>query len=134
MTSRLIPANRNATARTFRRLKFTFSTPVISRWTQLQMRSPHWSGALSVHVQGFWHGRLAEPAMKKPVPNCVLDPCFQQRGKYVRQENSNREGSIAGYRCGFGRGLPGRNPARRGKNGRQHLSQVELSDNYQCTH
>ena len=27
---------------------------------------------------------------------------------YVRQENSNRHGSIAGYWCGFGRGLPER--------------------------
>jgi len=37
-----------ATARTFRRLKFTFLTPVISNWTRLQIRSRHWFEPLSL--------------------------------------------------------------------------------------
>jgi len=52
-TCRSISANRNATARTFQTLKFTFSTRVISHWIRLPMRSPHWSEALSVlQVEG----------------------------------------------------------------------------------
>jgi|SRR5215471_10806666 len=48
-------------------LKFTFSTPVISPWNQLQMRSPHWSETLSVlHVEGCWRGTLAEAARRTP--------------------------------------------------------------------
>jgi len=35
-------------AGTCRMLKFTSSTPVISHWTRLQMRSPPWSEASSV--------------------------------------------------------------------------------------
>jgi len=54
-------ANRNATARTHRTRKFTFSMPVISRWTRLQMKSPSWSEDLSLlHVQDFWRGKPAE--------------------------------------------------------------------------
>jgi hypothetical protein len=38
-----------------RTLRFTFSTPGISPWTRLPMKSPHWSEALSVrHAEGFW--------------------------------------------------------------------------------
>jgi len=40
---------------------FTFSMPVISRWTRLQMKSPSWSEDLSLlHVQDFWRGKPAE--------------------------------------------------------------------------
>jgi hypothetical protein len=40
---------------------FTFSMPVISRWTRLQMRSPSWCEDLPpLHVQDFWRGKLAE--------------------------------------------------------------------------
>src|SRR6267143_5607804 len=63
MTSRLIPASRNATARTFRRLKFTFSTPVISHWTRRLMRSPHWSEPLSLlHVRSRRRGAPVDAA------------------------------------------------------------------------
>jgi hypothetical protein len=53
--------NRKPIAGMFRTLRFTFSTPVISHWTRLPTRSPHWSGTLSVlHVEGSRRGKLAE--------------------------------------------------------------------------
>src|SRR5258705_772768 len=107
MTSRSTPANRNATARMFRTLKFTFLTPDISHWTRLQMRSPHWSEALSVlYVERSWRGTMARPSTRTPAKHPYWIRPFKQRGIYVKQENSNRHGSIAGYWCGFGRGLP----------------------------
>src|SRR4051812_36060884 len=45
MTSRSTSRSRKRIAGMCRALKFTFSTPGISRWTRLQMRSPHWSEA-----------------------------------------------------------------------------------------
>src|SRR5205823_11722887 len=67
MTSRLTPANRSATERMFRTLKGTSSTPGISRWTWLLMRSPHWSETLSVlHVEGCGHGALGEAFQTDP--------------------------------------------------------------------
>src|SRR6266478_2104652 len=48
MTSRSTSRNRKPIAGTCPTLKSTFSTPVISHWTRLQMRSPHWSEAFSV--------------------------------------------------------------------------------------
>src|SRR6185437_14899769 len=54
MTSRSISRSRKPIAGMCRTLKFTFSMPVISRWTRLRMRSPHWSKALLVlHVEGY---------------------------------------------------------------------------------
>src|SRR6266566_4284073 len=45
--------NRRPIVATCRTLKFTFSRPVISHWTRLQMRSPRWSEALSaLNVEG----------------------------------------------------------------------------------
>src|SRR5260370_12182961 len=65
MTSRSIPANRSAIARTYRTLKFTFSTPVISHWTLLQMRSPHWSEPLSLlHAGSCRRGAPADAAIE----------------------------------------------------------------------
>jgi len=59
MTSRSISASRSATAKTYRMLKFTFSMQVTSAWTELTIRSPHWSENLSaLQVQGFYHGGL----------------------------------------------------------------------------
>src|SRR5207247_10315617 len=70
MTSRSTSRSRKPIAGTCRTLKCTFSTPVISHWTRLQMKSPHWSEALSVlHVEGSWCGRLAEAAMRTPATN-----------------------------------------------------------------
>jgi len=52
MSPRLTPRSRKPTPEMCRRLKFTLSTAVISHWTRLPMRSPHWSGASSVlHVE-----------------------------------------------------------------------------------
>src|SRR4029077_7161477 len=65
MTSRSILANRNATERTCRTLKSTFSRLVSSHWTQLPMRSPHWSGTLSVlPVESCRRGALADAAIE----------------------------------------------------------------------
>ena len=65
LISRSTSANRSATTRMFRKLKFTFSTPVILHWTRLPKRSPHWSESLSArHVKTCWRDALAEPAMK----------------------------------------------------------------------
>jgi len=44
--------------------RFTFSKPVISHWTRLRMRSPHWSEALSVlHVECSRRGQAREVCM-----------------------------------------------------------------------
>src|ERR1700731_3124286 len=65
MTCRSIPANRNAIAKTFPRLKFTFSRPVTSHWTPPPMRSPHWSETLSVHyAKSCTGGARAELAVR----------------------------------------------------------------------
>ena len=42
----------SAIARMCRTLKFTLSMAVISHWTRLQMRSPHWSETLSASSRG----------------------------------------------------------------------------------
>src|SRR5260221_5980761 len=61
MTSRSTSRSRKPIAGTCPTLTFTCSTPVISHWTRLQMRSPHWFEALSVlQVEDSWHGTLAE--------------------------------------------------------------------------
>jgi hypothetical protein len=61
------PGERSVTAWMYRTLKFTFSTPVISHWTRLQMRSPRWSAILSaLHVESCRRGALAEDAMRTP--------------------------------------------------------------------
>ena len=52
MISRSISRSQKRIAGTCRMLKFTSSTPVISHWTRLQMRSPPWSEASSVpHIE-----------------------------------------------------------------------------------
>src|SRR6476660_8915712 len=65
MTARSSSRSRKRIATMCRMLTFTCSTPVISHWTRLPMRSPHWSATLSVlHVEGSWRGTLAEDAMR----------------------------------------------------------------------
>src|ERR1700675_894570 len=83
MTSRSTPASRNATAKTFRTLKFTFSTPVISHWTQLLMRSPHWSEPLSLLRVGIC-------SRGAPVDAALLTPSLEGRMKMTAKVDSER--------------------------------------------
>src|ERR1700680_3226706 len=65
MTSRSTSRSRKPIAGTCRTLKFTFSTPVISHWTRLQMRSPHWSEALSLFRQDISPTSTSSPSSIK---------------------------------------------------------------------
>src|SRR5271155_4157737 len=66
MTSRSISVSRNATAPTCPTPRFTFSTPVISRWTRLQMKLRRWLGTLSALPLSPRGGKRAEVRVCKP--------------------------------------------------------------------
>src|ERR1700722_11652850 len=61
MTCRLTSRSQRLIAGTYQTLNFTFSTPVISPWTRLRMRSPRWCETLSdLYVKGFRNRWLSE--------------------------------------------------------------------------
>src|ERR1700732_2322169 len=99
MISRSTLGSQNATARTYRSPKSTSSMRAISHWTQLQMRSPHWSGASSVlHVEGCYVDERKEiNAMSEPERYDVLVLGSGTGGKLIAwtmAREGNRTASI----------------------------------------
>src|SRR5271170_4887866 len=87
MTSRSTWANRSAIARMCRTLKFTFSTPVISHWTRLQMRSSPWSEHLSLlHVR----------SRKRGAP---VDAVSENAATYNREVSGDHQRTIEDFTC-----------------------------------
>jgi pimeloyl-ACP methyl ester carboxylesterase len=88
-------ANLSGTGRMFRMPKFTFSMPVISHWTRLQMRLPHWSGPLPLlHAMSCSRGAPADAAVENAGCSARCYPAQAQatarrRGGWATERSSS---------------------------------------------
>src|SRR5580692_12977663 len=84
--------------------KSTSSMAAISPWTRPQTKSPHWSKDSSVlHARAPRRGERGEAAFERDgAQQCIGFEPLNRKVAYVRQENSNHNRSIGGYRRGVG--------------------------------